>query len=513
MNSKPIGVIVGESSPLYSTVLFDAGHERRPRIGMYLTTETEEGRILGIVEALRAGNPLIPEEVNSIQHVISMNEYRDIDDKKYLRGIVQWFSLLDPLADGGVVRSPTIPPAPSSRVYPAPTNVLRRIFSPSEKGWITIGSLLSDPDVPFGVNVDMLSRHLAILAVTGGGKSNTVCILAGKLVGELGGTLVVFDMHGEYSSMDLGDIMNVQRPLINPVNLGFDELKTMMRIPENAHNQERVLREAWGKVREERLKDKLGADEIMDELGNVLEAMKAAASRQGSKDTSTVNAVQGVLNRLNDLMDYYGDVLSGNAPVSLEEYIVPGKLNIIDLSSVDERAADAVVSHYLRRLLQGRKDYVRSRGARGYPVPVIAFIEEAHILVPSHAGTLTKYWASRIAREGRKFQVGIALVSQRPKNVDPDVLSQTNNKIILKIVEPSDLRYVQSATEQMSDNIRDMLPGLNPGEAVVVGMMTKLPAIVRIEYCKAKKTGGDTSLVRLWEEYRRNTGIDTSEIL
>ncbi|MCE4607229.1 MAG: ATP-binding protein [Desulfurococcales archaeon] len=506
---KPIGVIVGESSPLQSIVLFDPDHNVKPRVGMYVTTETEEGAILGIVESIRAGNPLLPSDMADVNDAWKMSRFRDLPGKKYLRGLVQWLSLLEPL-ERGEVRSPGLPPIPSSDIYPASRTSLSTIFGPEGKKWIRIGRLLSDETVPFKINIDQLARHLAVLAVTGGGKSNTVCILTKRIVEELGGTVVIFDMHGEYSSMDVPGIINVRDPQVNPVNLTFEELKTLARLPDNAHNQERVLREAWEKVSERRLKDKVQARDIMNLLKEIVRAMI-----EEKNDSTTKGAARGVLNRLDDITYYYGDIIDGFAPLELEEFIAPGKLNVVDLSSVDEKAADAVVAHYLRRLLAARKEYIRKNGQSGYPVPVIAFIEEAHILVSSSNYTLTRYWASRIAREGRKFQLGIALVSQRPKNVDPEVLSQTNNKIILRIVEPTDMSYVQRATEQMSDNIKELLPGLNPGEAVVVGMMARLPAIVKIDLCDVKKSGSDVSLSDLWMMHNRakNTPRDVSDVM
>ncbi|MCE4614105.1 MAG: ATP-binding protein [Desulfurococcales archaeon] len=506
---EPIGVIVGESSPLQSIVLFDPDYVIKPRVGMYITTETEEGVILGIVESIRAGNPLLPGDMADVNDARKMSRFRDLPGKKYLRGLVQWLSLLKAL-EKGEVRAPSLPPIPSSDVYPASRESLATIFGPEGRKWIRIGRLLSDETVPFKINADQLARHLAILAVTGGGKSNTVCILTKRIVEELGGTAVIFDMHGEYSSMDLPGVINVQNPQINPVNLTFEELRTLARLPENAHNQERILREAWEKVNEIRLEKKISAREIMDLLKNTVKS-----TIEQKNDSTTKGAARGVLNRLDDITYYYGDILDGFAPTELEEFIVPSKLNVVDLSSVDERAADAVVAHYLRRLLRARKEYIRKKGASGYPVPVIAFIEEAHILVPSNGYTLTKYWASRIAREGRKFQLGITLVSQRPKNVDSEVLSQTNNKVILRIVEPTDMSYVQRSTEQMSDNIKDLLPGLNPGEAVVVGMMARLPAIVKVDLCDVKRAGSDVSLSDLWmiHNIAKNSSRDVSDVM
>ncbi|RLG85747.1 MAG: ATPase, partial [Thermoprotei archaeon] len=142
---------------------------------------------------------------------------------------------------------------------------------------------------------------------------------------------------------------------------------------------------------------------------------------------------------------------------------------------------------------------------------VLAGSEEAHILVHKNRTTLTKEVVARLAREGRKFGIGLCLVSQRPKNVDDNVLSQTNNKIILKLVEPGDQRYVQAASETLSDELLELLPSLNVGEAVVLGMMTPIPALIKIDKAEGKIEGSDVKAYEEWARWRRRVGEEFYE--
>jgi len=121
-------------------------------------------------------------------------------------------------------------------------------------------------------------------------------------------------------------------------------------------------------------------------------------------------------------------------------------------------------------------------------------LEEAHVLAPFDKETLSKYWIGRIAREGRKFGIGLCLVSQRPKRLDSDSLSQANNMIILKLVEPSDQRYVQQASEALSQDLLEQLPSLNIGETVIIGPCIKVHALVKIEEFKGKLVGTDPNV-------------------
>ncbi len=134
-------------------------------------------------------------------------------------------------------------------------------------------------------------------------------------------------------------------------------------------------------------------------------------------------------------MDRFGGTINLTVP-DITSRIKPASVNVVDISHMDEEAMDAVVSHYLRRLLDSRKEF-RHRGT-GLGFPVVAVIEESHVFISKNQDTLTKYYASKIAREGRKFGVSMVIVSQRPKGLDETILSQMTNKIILRMVEPTD---------------------------------------------------------------------------
>ena len=498
---QAVGWVIGESTPLQSLVLFDRSHV--PHVGEYVLAQSPQGCVLGVVERVAVGNRILDDRVVDDREVRQALGFPDVRQDIYRRGVVRWLSLVDPLVSRGAALSPSSPVDPASEVLMAPSQLLRTVFSGQGRpGWVKLGSLARNPQVEFAIDVRKLTRHLAILAVTGGGKSNTVSILSHRIVSGLHGTVVIFDMHGEYAmaadSLAPGRAV-VKEPRINPMTLSLSELLKLMRIGEKAHVQERIVRLSWKQVQDGIKRGTLKPSEVLNELRKV-------APNHAPRERK--DSLWGVLNKLDDLEDRYGEVLDPYYHVDLTRIVEPGRLNIFDLSSVDEIGADAVVSHYLRRLLEERKRWKITGGGEGYPVSVIVVIEEAHVLIPSEEDTLTKYWAGRVAREGRKFGLGLVLVSQRPKRVDSDVLSQTNNKIILRIVEPSDQRYVQAASEQLSEDLMQLLPSLNPGEAVVIGSMTRLPALVKIDLCSsicgAPTGGADIDIVEEWRRYEES---------
>ena len=103
-------------------------------------------------------------------------------------------------------------------------------------------------------------------------------------------------------------------------------------------------------------------------------------------------------------------------------------------------------------------------------------------------------------RGTRKFFSGLCLVSQSPKSLDSDALSQANNMIILRLVEPTDQNHVQRASESLSDDLITQLPSLNIGEAILLGLMTRIPTLVRINEFKGKISGGDLNIVDEWSK-------------
>jgi hypothetical protein len=233
-------------------------------------------------------------------------------------------------------------------------------------------------------------------------------------------------------------------------------------------------------------------NEFFDEVQRLLNSY--LENDDFSSDRKSITAV---INKVNDLLNRYGPILDSDQ-IDIANNIRLGEVNVINLGTADEDIADVIVSHTLRKVLYERKRYRRLKEGINYPVFLI--LEEAHILAPMGRSTLSKYWISRIAREGRKFGVGLCLVSQRPKALDSNALSQANNMIILKLVEPNDQRHVQNASETLSEDLLEHLSSFNIGEAVILGMMTKVPALVKIDKFQGELSVGDIDIVKKWKE-------------
>ena len=219
-----------------------------------------------------------------------------------------------------------------------------------------------------------------------------------------------------------------------------------------------------------------------------------------SLDEESDKRIVDVMNKIDDSMDKYSnlfDQYTGNILSSIKK----AHVNVLDLSQVDEYVASVLVSHILRNSLNRSKKAAHS-GNRDELLKnsVFYILEEAHILAPNKRDSDSKRWIQRVAREGRKFGLGLCLVSQSPKTVDHDALSQMNNMIILRLVEPEDQRHVQSASESLSQDLINQLPSLNVGEAIVLGLMSKVPTLVKIDKFQGRTHGDDMDIVSFFKD-------------
>jgi len=495
--AKAIGFIVGE--PLTREVEFISSSN--VQLGDYVELSYEGHRVLGFIKEIKRVNrkltdDLDPEDIEQLRKLTGKDSF--------FRGTI---SLL-----GDVDRRmfiPRVPPEPGTQIYPASRQTLEKVFGKDDGRKIHIGHLLTRSDVNVYLDIDsIVSRHLAVLAVTGGGKSNTVSVIIEGLL-EKDGTVLVFDMHGEYVNFSFTKNRKpaVRRidVLLNPVRLSYHEFRIFANVDDSAYIQDRYLRRAFKQVVEE---IRNGETPASDFWARLLAELQSYRTDEAFKDDW--KSITGVINKVEDMQEFYGELFDTLHPPIVEQ-IEFGKLNVIDLSHVDEKIADIVVSHVLRNILEKRKAFVRGEGG-GLEFPVFMVLEEAHILASSTLNTRSRYWISRIAREGRKFGLGLCLVTQRPKALDSNALSQANNMIILRLVEPGDQRHVQQASESLSSDLVEQLPSLNVGEALVMGKMIPVPALVKIKLAKAKKSGNDISAVEEWKKYKEKFERDRKEL-
>jgi transcription initiation factor TFIIB len=123
--------------------------------------------------------------------------------------------------------------------------------------------------------------------------------------------------------------------------------------------------------------------------------------------------------------------------------------------------------------------------------PFIFVVEEAHQFAPEgeeRSAAISKNIIETIAREGRKFNACLVLVSQRPIQLSTTALSQCNTSILLRIVNPYDIKHITESCEGITSDIMEMLPGLRVGEAIITGGAVNFPLLVQVKTRKTKSS-------------------------
>jgi DNA helicase HerA-like ATPase len=500
-----LGVVIGVTKPGYIT--FEG--KEAVGLGEYITiTDGFQKRILGVVESCSIKSDAL-DEISNFEEALESKIVAEINKRdKSFKVNVKILGMLDLLKKSKAIL-PEIPPLPGTEVRRAKKDDLKDIFDSEEESWLKIGTLLRNTNVNVRVNINRLTtRHLGILAMTGMGKSNLVSVIA-KSIAKIPGTMVIFDYHDEYRFLQ-GENINFVQAQINPRLLTSDKFGEVIEIRENADIQNTILLKAYDN---DDLKKKIGND-FWEELEKNVRDI-------GFREKRFASSADRVLDKIKEARRRFDSILIPNAsdPVS---QIREGCINIINLIEFTEKQANVAISFYLESILYQRK-LSKSQSFKSnfestdqilFHSPVIVVIEEAHVFMPKNENTDTKYIASKVAREGRKFGVGLIIVSQRPRTLDPNVLSQMGSLAIMKLVQQEDQSQIESSSESINGKIIEQLPSLNPGEALLVGQWVNLPSFIRIDEIVERTMGKDPEPVNEWKniKVKKDMSIEDSRM-
>src|SRR5690606_22694722 len=162
-----------------------------------------------------------------------------------------------------------------------------------------------------------------------------------------------------------------------------------------------------------------------------------------------------------------------------------GSVVIIDLSLVPSEVIHIVVSVLARMIFEALQHY---RRVTGHELPTVLVLEEAHTFVHrdlsegkgTPAGQACSRVIERIAREGRKFGLGLVLASQRPSEISPTVLSQCNTFLLHRIVNDHDQELVKRLVPDGLGALLRELPSLPTGRAILLGWASPAPVVVEV---------------------------------
>ena len=329
----------------------------------------------------------------------------------------------------------------------------------------------------------LLTKHVSILAKSGSGKSYVGGVLVEEILDKEIPILII-DPHGEYSSLKEknDDAENLLKSGLKP-----QDYKNKIKVysPNITDNPECIPL---------RLSNyDLSSQEILHILPAKLSNVQLGLLYSSLKEINKIDFNQLILElELEENSAKYGLIniikyldklnLFSDAPTSLQELIMPGKCSIINLKGVEQELQEVIVYKLVKDLFEERK--------KGNIAPFFLIIEEAHNYLPerSFGEAKSSKILRQVASEGRKFGLGMAVISQRPSRLDKSVISQCSTQIILKITNPNDLRAVGNSVEGLTYESEKEIMNLSIGTALVTGV-AELPLFIDIRPRKTKHGG------------------------
>jgi DNA helicase HerA-like ATPase len=424
--------------------------------------------------------------------------------------------------------NPWIPPQSGKQIFLADDDMLANILSrrrAGQNGSATIGSLLTRPPgaVPVVLSVkDLVSTHLAIIASTGAGKSYLASVIIEELMQNYNKACVlILDPHGEYST--LSEIANaeqfseegkegdnhgssyraqvrVYKPDQVKVRLSSLNIGDMRHLlSEMTEKQQYLLNRALRKVNETKRGTPWGSADLKQAIKSVAK-QKGDEDSDGADDSSTIHALTW---RIEDRFEnsYTFDDLQH---LDLPEIFKPGQCTVLQLNDIDERDQQVVVATLLRRLYKARMETERGKVHSGefyLPYPVFVLLEEAHHFAPGGTDVVSTAILKQVLAEGRKFGIGVGLISQRPGKLNADVLSQCQTQCIMRIVNEIDQKSVAAAIEGVGRDLLNNLPALSKGQVIVAGAALNTPVICRVRSRFTRHGGESKDAPDMWQQY------------
>ncbi len=478
------------------------------RLGGYVLIECKEVRILAFVSSCS-------EEPDGFRiGMLPLGELKE--DGRFVRGVRHY-------------------PLPGAKVREVDDAFLESVFSAFREYGFALGRVSNRPSQTAYLHPNALfGRSFTILGQSGAGKSWTVASVLQQAVEAMPRAhVILLDLHGEYCLRDRqGKIRSAfkegsyrfidARHLEMPYWLmTYAELVDLLvdHGDSAASVQMAFLRETLYTLKKkeaERLE--MGFVSIDAPIYFSLEALYEAF-KEANEQRTDFGKTKGPLfgqfdefliklqSRLNDVR--YDFLLkprrrnhSGALATLLRDFVGLGepkcRITVIDLSTVPFDVRPAVSAQIGRLAFEFNYWNPRRRD-----FPLLLVCEEAHAYIPREGGCRyegTRRSMERIAKEGRKYGVGLAVVSQRPHEVSETVLSQCGTFICLRLANPDDQAYIRGMVPDAESNLMDVLSVLGRGEAMIMGEAVPLPTRVQIRPPDPTPHSQDVDYHAAWSE-------------
>lgn len=392
----------------------------------------------------------------------------------------------------------------------------------------------------------LFQRHAVIVGNTGSGKSCTVATLIEEIAKLKSSNSVVFDIHGEYQPIQGDNIKHYK--IAGPIDgfsneiiylpywlLTYEEMISMMidRSDNNAPNQAMIFsrtvlekkKEFLNSINKTDVSEDITIDSptpysiesLLEKLNGINSEMVdgAKGKKKGDFNGTLSRFIQRLENKVNDkrlnflfsndenLLNY--DYLSQLCSKLMTSGTCGGGVKIIDFSEVPSDVLPLVISLVARIIFS-----VQQWTERANINPIALFCDEAHLYIPQNTkGGMEEQSLNsfeRIAKEGRKYGIGLVVITQRPSEVDRTVLSQSSNFIAMRLTNVDDQNVIKRLLPDSLGNFGELLPVLDVGEALVVGDASLLPSRIIVNMPDPEP---NSSTINFWSEWSKENTNNT----
>jgi DNA helicase HerA-like ATPase len=400
----------------------------------------------------------------------------------------------------------TYPPV-GAAAHEMDASALETIYDYTGEQTISIGKLSQDERIEATVRVqDLLQKHFAVLGTTGCGKSSTVVLILDRILKATESTRVLLiDPHNEYASAfqkeaevisprtlslpfwlfnfeEIVDVIYRRRP---GVAEEIDALSDLIPLAKARYAQGGAFERSSSLVRKEMEDGGYTVDSpvpyrIGDILAMIDEQIGKLDARDGRPTLRRLKArIQSVINDTRYQFMFSSRTIEDTMADLLRTlFRIPAegkRITIVEMAGFPAEVVDAVVS-VLCRLAFDLGVWGRAR------VPLLVVCEEAHRYVPADKRLgfgPTRRSISRIAKEGRKYGVYLGLVTQRPAELDPTILSQCSSIFAMRMANDADHAIIRSAVSDAAASTLASLPSIGNREAIAFGEAVSMPMRVR----------------------------------
>jgi len=376
-------------------------------------------------------------------------------------------------------------------LYPAQEKLIRGILG--LKSDLDTGAyigLLKGHSIRVYLDINnLVQKHVSILAKTGGGKSYMVGVFAEELLKRMV-PVVIIDPHGEYSSLMHPNLNERDQKFMGKFGVrprGYAE-QIIEFSPDTSLNQfAQPLRFDQKNLDVRDILDLTGLRSSGPHVGIIQHAVK---SLRDVGEDYTLHDLTAVIREdknaakwaiVNSLEYLENTGLFGEPPTRPSDLVREGKTSIINLKGISPDIQELVVTRVLKKLFEGRK--------LGKIPPLMLVVEESHNFCPQVGQAQSSGVLKTVASEGRKFGLGLCVVTQRPAKIDKNVLSQCNTQIILKVTNPNDLKAISQSIEGLVPGMEEDIQRLPIGVAIITGGSLSSPIQVEIRVRETQHGG------------------------